>query len=38
MYLTEKIHTLDKLHSGINHSAVWPQFNMNGSTILNKAS
>uniref|UniRef100_A0A8C0PPK2 HTH CENPB-type domain-containing protein n=1 Tax=Canis lupus familiaris TaxID=9615 RepID=A0A8C0PPK2_CANLF len=31
--LTEKIHVLDKFHSGLSHSAVGHEFNVNESTI-----
>lgn len=30
---TEKIHVLDKLHSGISYSTVSPKFNVNESTV-----
>ena len=33
MCLTEKIHVIDKLHSGLNYSATGPEFNSNESTI-----
>lgn len=38
MCLTEKIHMVDKLHSGLSSSTVGQQFNVDGLTVLNKVT